>query len=158
MRGSHLPPNFGQSARLVLEHFKPKLHDLFRSFARRQLPGPTDAKVGSGTTRLKERTIWKQTQELLAFVGYPWQSFHEFSEMMFIISDAKSYSHADFLSIKCASLLFSSLSHIGMHVCCYTSGHCCPNLVPIPTGQSLEAHQSYTIILPSYIIMFYRFL
>jgi len=71
MRGSHLPPNFGQSARLVLEHFKPKLHDLFRSFARRQLPGPTDAKVGSGTTRLKERTIWKQTQELLAFVGYP---------------------------------------------------------------------------------------
>lgn len=57
--------------RLVLEHFKPKLHDLFRSFARRQLPGPTDAKVGSGTTRLKERTIWKQTQELLAFVGYP---------------------------------------------------------------------------------------
>jgi len=60
--------------------------------------------------------------------------------MMFIISDAKSYSHADFLSIKCASLLFSSLSHIGMHVCCYTSGHCCPNLVPIPTGQSLEDH------------------
>ena len=53
MRGSHLPPNFGQSARLVLEHFKPKLHDLFRSFARRQLPGPTDAKVGSGTTRLE---------------------------------------------------------------------------------------------------------
>ena len=57
-------------ARLVLEHFKPKLHDLFRSFARRQLPGPTDAKVGSGTTRLKERTIWKQTQELLSS-GYP---------------------------------------------------------------------------------------
>jgi len=50
---------------LVLEHFKPKLHDLFRSFARRQLPGPTDAKVGSGTTRLKERTIWKQTQETM---------------------------------------------------------------------------------------------
>ena len=48
--------------RLVLDHFKPKLHDLFRSFARRQLRGPTDAKVGSGTTRLKERTIWKQTQ------------------------------------------------------------------------------------------------
>eukprot|EP00438_Fugacium_kawagutii_P032195 Skav209046 [mRNA] locus=scaffold2483:141135:143095:+ [translate_table: standard] len=30
---------------LVLEHFKPKLHDLFRSFARRQLRGPTDAKA-----------------------------------------------------------------------------------------------------------------
>lgn len=50
---------------LVLDHFKPKLHDLFRSFARRQLRGPTDAKVGSGTTRLKERTIWKQTQETM---------------------------------------------------------------------------------------------
>eukprot|EP00438_Fugacium_kawagutii_P006918 Skav203584 [mRNA] locus=scaffold935:152099:156924:+ [translate_table: standard] len=48
---------------LVLEHFKPKLHNLFRSFARRQLRGPTDAKVGQGTTRLKERTIWKQTQD-----------------------------------------------------------------------------------------------
>eukprot|EP00435_Cladocopium_sp_Y103_P023271 s45_g5.t1 len=30
---------------LVLEHFKPKLHNLFRSFARRQLRGPTDAKA-----------------------------------------------------------------------------------------------------------------
>ena len=47
----------------MLEHFKPKLHDLFKSFARRQLRGPTDATVGQGTTRLKERTIWKQTQE-----------------------------------------------------------------------------------------------
>lgn len=50
---------------LVLEHFKPKLHNLFRSFARRQLRGPTDAKVGQGTTRLKERTIWKQTQDTM---------------------------------------------------------------------------------------------
>lgn len=50
---------------LVLEHFKPKLHNLFRSFARRQLRGPTDARVGQGTTRLKERTIWKQTQDTI---------------------------------------------------------------------------------------------
>lgn len=44
---------------LVLEHFKPKLHDLFRSFARRQLPNPADAPVGTGTTRLKERSVWR---------------------------------------------------------------------------------------------------
>ncbi|CAK9062598.1 unnamed protein product [Durusdinium trenchii] len=50
---------------LVLDYFKPKLHDLFRSFARRQLRGPTDAAVGTGTTRLKERTIWKHTQDTL---------------------------------------------------------------------------------------------
>lgn len=61
------PPDFSldPNVLLVLEHFKPKLHDLFRSFACRQLRGPTDAKVGSGTTRLKERTIWKQTQETM---------------------------------------------------------------------------------------------
>ncbi|CAK9085369.1 Hypothetical protein SCF082_LOCUS40444 [Durusdinium trenchii] len=50
---------------LVLEHFKPKLHDLFRSFARRQLPNPADAPVGTGTTRLKERSVWR-TQDTFA--------------------------------------------------------------------------------------------
>ncbi|CAJ1404195.1 unnamed protein product, partial [Effrenium voratum] len=50
---------------LVLDHFKPKLHDLFRSFARRSLPGPTDARAGTGTTRLKERSIWKHTQDTI---------------------------------------------------------------------------------------------
>ena len=54
----------------MLEHFKPKLHDLFKSFARRQLRGPTDATVGQGTTRLKERTIWKQTQEPIFNITY----------------------------------------------------------------------------------------
>lgn len=48
---------------LVLDHFKPKLHDLFGSFARRQLPSPMDARTGTGTTRLKERSIWKHTQD-----------------------------------------------------------------------------------------------
>mmetsp|Transcript_49916 Transcript_49916/g.93415 ORF Transcript_49916/g.93415 Transcript_49916/m.93415 type:complete len:596 (-) Transcript_49916:178-1965(-) len=50
---------------LVLDHFKPKLHDLFRSFARRQLQNPMDARTGTGTTRLKERSIWKQTQDTM---------------------------------------------------------------------------------------------
>ncbi|CAE7719677.1 unnamed protein product [Symbiodinium sp. CCMP2592] len=38
-------------------------HDLFGSFARRQLPSPMDARTGTGTTRLKERSIWKHTQD-----------------------------------------------------------------------------------------------
>eukprot|EP00930_Biecheleria_cincta_P074032 TRINITY_DN6126_c0_g1_i1.p1 TRINITY_DN6126_c0_g1~~TRINITY_DN6126_c0_g1_i1.p1 ORF type:complete len:615 (+),score=90.74 TRINITY_DN6126_c0_g1_i1:67-1911(+) len=50
---------------LQLDFFKPALHDLFRSFARRQLPGPTDARIGMGTTRLQERSIWKHTQDTL---------------------------------------------------------------------------------------------
>eukprot|EP00440_Ansanella_granifera_P072693 gb/GFBE01078885.1/.p1 GENE.gb/GFBE01078885.1/~~gb/GFBE01078885.1/.p1 ORF type:complete len:619 (+),score=95.08 gb/GFBE01078885.1/:1-1857(+) len=50
---------------LVLDHFKAALHDLFRSFARRQLPGPTDARQGAGTTRLRERSIWKHTQDTM---------------------------------------------------------------------------------------------
>eukprot|EP00913_Durusdinium_trenchii_P029874 g27993.t1 len=57
---------------LVLEHFKPKLHDLFRSFARRQLPNPADAPVGTGTTRLKERSVWRtqvtQQREIFPFL------------------------------------------------------------------------------------------
>eukprot|EP00930_Biecheleria_cincta_P074033 TRINITY_DN6126_c0_g2_i1.p1 TRINITY_DN6126_c0_g2~~TRINITY_DN6126_c0_g2_i1.p1 ORF type:complete len:604 (+),score=96.00 TRINITY_DN6126_c0_g2_i1:51-1862(+) len=50
---------------LQLDYFKPALHDLFRSFARRQLPGPTDARAGTGTTRLQERSIWKHTQDTM---------------------------------------------------------------------------------------------
>lgn len=66
IRGTSLPiPCLILPLRLVLEHFKPKLHNLFRSFARRQLRGPTDARQGQGTTRLKERTIWKQTQDTI---------------------------------------------------------------------------------------------
>jgi len=74
----HEPVDFSldPNVLLVLDHFKLALQDLFRSFARRQLPGPTDARVGAGTTRLRERSIWKHTQDTIfatrnsTFSGY----------------------------------------------------------------------------------------
>ncbi|CAE7721473.1 unnamed protein product [Symbiodinium pilosum] len=65
--GSNEPADFSldPNVLLVLDHFKPKLHDLFSSFARRQLQNPMDARTGTGTTRLKERSIWKHTQDTI---------------------------------------------------------------------------------------------
>lgn len=61
----HVDWSLDPNVLLQLDFFKPALHDLFRSFARRQLPGPTDARVGMGTTRLQERSIWKHTQDTM---------------------------------------------------------------------------------------------
>lgn len=54
---------------LVLDHFKLALHDLFRSFARRSLPGPSDGRKGTGQVRLQEKSFWKHTQDTLSTFG-----------------------------------------------------------------------------------------
>lgn len=51
---------------LVLDHFKPALFDLFRTFCARQLSNPADACHGPGTVRIRERTCYRHTQETMA--------------------------------------------------------------------------------------------
>lgn len=48
---------------LVLDHYKPALYDLFRTFCSRHLTSPGDASRGAGTVRITERTYWKHTQD-----------------------------------------------------------------------------------------------
>mmetsp|Transcript_47103 Transcript_47103/g.131400 ORF Transcript_47103/g.131400 Transcript_47103/m.131400 type:complete len:608 (-) Transcript_47103:158-1981(-) len=48
---------------LVLDHYKPALHDLFTTFCSRNLDNPTDANRGAGTLRIRERTAWKHTRD-----------------------------------------------------------------------------------------------
>lgn len=50
---------------LVLEHFKPQLHELFTAFCHRNLGNPAAANVGMGAVRIRERTIWKHTQDTI---------------------------------------------------------------------------------------------
>jgi len=50
---------------LVLDHFKPCLHELFGAFCHRNLSNPSSAGHGMGTVRMKERTIWKHTQDTI---------------------------------------------------------------------------------------------
>mmetsp|Transcript_41314 Transcript_41314/g.86399 ORF Transcript_41314/g.86399 Transcript_41314/m.86399 type:complete len:582 (+) Transcript_41314:2-1747(+) len=50
---------------LVLDHFKPALHDLFRTFCQRNLSNISDISHGIGTVRIRERTIWKHTQDTM---------------------------------------------------------------------------------------------
>jgi hypothetical protein len=44
---------------LVLEFFKPALHDLFQSYSSRNLANPSCARRGLGTVRIRERTYLK---------------------------------------------------------------------------------------------------
>merc|ERR1719424_2159092 len=48
---------------LVLDHFKPALHDVFHTFCNRQLSSPSEASSGMGSIRMSERTFWKHTQD-----------------------------------------------------------------------------------------------
>jgi len=50
---------------LVLDHFKPRLHDLFTAFCHKNLSNPAAASCGTGTVRIRERTIWKHTQDTI---------------------------------------------------------------------------------------------
>jgi len=51
---------------LVLDHFKPALHDLFRTFCGRNLSNPAWASPGSGIRRARDRSTIKHTQETFA--------------------------------------------------------------------------------------------
>jgi len=50
---------------LVLDRFKPQLWDLFRSFCCRNLGHVAGPTAGHGTVRLRERTVWKHTQDTI---------------------------------------------------------------------------------------------
>lgn len=50
---------------LVLDNFKPALFDLFKTFCGRNLSNPADASHGTGLTRIRERTVWKHTQDTM---------------------------------------------------------------------------------------------
>lgn len=54
---------------LVLDHFKPALHDLFKTFCKRHLSNPSSASRGLGTVRIRERTTWKHSQETGMMTG-----------------------------------------------------------------------------------------
>jgi hypothetical protein len=47
----------------MLDAFKPALYTVFNAFCNRQLANPANARPGSGSIRLSERTFWKHTQE-----------------------------------------------------------------------------------------------
>eukprot|EP00425_Heterocapsa_triquetra_P026893 CAMPEP_0195103592 /NCGR_PEP_ID=MMETSP0448-20130528/72606_1 /TAXON_ID=66468 /ORGANISM="Heterocapsa triquestra, Strain CCMP 448" /LENGTH=539 /DNA_ID=CAMNT_0040139307 /DNA_START=137 /DNA_END=1756 /DNA_ORIENTATION=+ len=47
---------------LVLDTFKPALHDLHTTFCRYCLEDPSQAARGRGTVRMRERSFWKHTQ------------------------------------------------------------------------------------------------
>mmetsp|Transcript_1761 Transcript_1761/g.4804 ORF Transcript_1761/g.4804 Transcript_1761/m.4804 type:complete len:563 (-) Transcript_1761:649-2337(-) len=57
---------------LVLDPFKPALRDLFHSFCGRNLPSSTAGTFGTGTVRIRERTVWKSslTQEGTANLSF----------------------------------------------------------------------------------------
>mmetsp|Transcript_46 Transcript_46/g.124 ORF Transcript_46/g.124 Transcript_46/m.124 type:complete len:578 (-) Transcript_46:456-2189(-) len=50
---------------LVLDYFKPQLHDLFTAFCHRNLGNPSSASHGTGTVRMREKSIWKHTQDTI---------------------------------------------------------------------------------------------
>lgn len=50
---------------LVLDDFKPPLYDLFRTFCQRHLGNVGGPSHGPGTVRIRERTVWRRTQDTL---------------------------------------------------------------------------------------------
>jgi len=50
---------------LVLDHFKPALWDLFKSFCGRNLGNAAGPPPGAGTVRNRERSFWRHTQDTL---------------------------------------------------------------------------------------------
>jgi hypothetical protein len=60
---------------LHLEHFKPALYDLFKTFCSRNLGNPSNARPGSGTIRQSERTYWKHTQDMTGLTSMARSSY-----------------------------------------------------------------------------------
>lgn len=61
--GRHEDPMLDARVLLVLDHFKPALHDLFYTFCGRNLSNPALASPGSGIRRARERSGMMHTQD-----------------------------------------------------------------------------------------------
>jgi len=55
---------------MVLDQFKPALHDLHTTFCRHGLENPAEACRGRGTVRLRERSFWMTTQGSQGLSGF----------------------------------------------------------------------------------------
>jgi len=64
-RGQAGDPMLDARVLLVLDHFKPALHDMFRNFCGRNLCNPAWASPGSGIQRARQRSTMRHTQETL---------------------------------------------------------------------------------------------